>query len=354
VRNFQFSILFMLTTKRNLWVIIAILSVGLFLTYKVYNLIFATGVQLPAGAQTYELIIPTGWDYTKIGQKLLADKILTEPKAFDILAKKMGYPDHIKPGRYEIKAGMSNKEVISMLRSGKQSPVKFTFTNARTKEELMKKIQGKFEFNTNDLLALLNDAEFLKGYGLTPDNAIAFFIPNTYEIYWNKTPKQFFERMRDEYNRFWNEKRNAKREKYGLTRLEIVTIASIVEEETNKNDEKPRVAGVYLNRVKKKWKLDADPTLKFAWGDFTIKRVLNSHKTIDSPYNTYMYAGIPPGPICTPSTTTIDAVLDAEDHEYMFFCAKADGSGYHAFAKTQGEQDQNAAEYHKHLDEVQK
>lgn len=337
--------------KYTLIILPIVLILGGFVAYKAYQWIFEPGVKIPSGAKNYELIIPTGWDYTNVGDKLLADGIIRDPQAFHWVAKQMKYPDHVKAGRYLITAGMSNKELVGKLRAGKQDPVEFTFTKFRTKEEICDYIGTKFQMKSTDMLALLNDEDYLKTFGLNSQTAIAFFIPNTYEIYWDTSPKKLFERMKNEYNKFWNEKRNKKREKLGLSRLEVMTLASIVEEETNKNDEKQRVAGVYFNRLKKNWNLEADPTCKYAAGDFTITRVLKIHTEIDNPYNTYMYGGLPPGPICTPSTSTIDAVLNLEEHDYMFFCAKSDFSGYHAFAKTLSEHNQNAQEYHQALGE---
>lgn len=344
---------FMLKKFRKYILIILpiLLVVGGFAAYKAYNWIFEPGVKIPDGAKSYELIIPSGWDYTKVGDKLLSDGVIRDPQAFDWVAKQMKYPDHIKPGRYLITAGMSNKELVSKLRAGKQDAVEFTFTKFRTNGEIAQYVDSKFQMKSPDMLALLNDEAYLKTLGLNSQTAIAFFIPNTYEIYWDATPKKLFERMKTEYNKFWTEKRNKKREKLGLSRLEVVTLASIVEEETNKNDEKQRVAGVYYNRLQKNWNLEADPTCKYAAGDFTLTRILKIHTEIDNPYNTYKYPGLPPGPICTPSIPSIDAVLNLEEHEYMFFCAKADFSGYHSFAKTLAEHNQNAQEYHRALGE---
>lgn len=331
-----------------------LLIVGGFVGYKIYGWIYKPGVEVPGEAEEYELFIQPGWTYTQVGQKLIEDKIIRDPKAFDWVAKQMSYPDHVKQGRYVIEEGMSNREVIGKLRLGKQDPVKFTFNKFRTNKEIADYCATKFLFKSDELLQLLNDEAFLKEYGLTSQTAIAFFIPNTYDIYWDIPVKKFFERMKTEYNRFWTDKRNAKREKLGLSRLQVATVASIVEEETNKNDEKPRVAGVYLNRLKKNWKLEADPTAKYATGDFTLNRILKVHTELDNPYNTYKYEGLPPGPICTPSSSSLDAVLNAEDHEYMFFCAKSDFSGYHSFAVTLAEHNQNADEYHKALTEYLK
>jgi len=178
---------------------------------------------------------------------------------------------------------------------------------------------------------------------------MTLFVPNTYQIFWNIEPEKFIARMKKEYDAFWSGKRSEQAAAMGMTADEIVTLASIVQEETNKNDEKPRVAGVYVNRLKSNWLLQADPTLKFALGDFTIRRVLDTHKEIDSPYNTYKYTGLPPGPICMPDVSSIDAVLNYEQHNYYYFCAKDDMSGYHVFENTLSKHNLNARKYHNAL-----
>jgi len=337
---------------KNPLVLFGLLLVLLWIGYtKVYQPVFAPNVKTENG-QSLEFYIHTGWDYEKVGQELLERKLIKDVTAFHWVARQMNFPRHVYPGRYMIEGGMSTRELITLLRSGKQTPIKFTFVKFRTKEQLAEYVGEKLEMSSRDLLEVLNDEEFLKKHnGLRPDIALTVFIPNTYELYWNISPRSFFERMYKEYKAFWNDERNAKRQKYRLSRLEVMTLASIVEEETNKSDEKPRVAGVYLNRVRKKWPLEADPTVKFAVGDFTLRRILNSHLQTDSPYNTYLYPGIPPGPICTPSVTSIDAVLNAENHDYMFFCAKIDGSGYHHFSKTLTEHNNYARSYHRMLNE---
>ena len=203
-----------------------------------------------------------------------------------------------------------------------------------------------------DLVNLLNDSIYISKFGFTPENISIIFIPNTYHIYWDISSKQFLERMYSEYNRFWNDERKSLSDSLGMTIPEVVTLASIVEKETSKNDEKPIIAGVYINRLKKKWYLQADPTLIFAHDDYNIKRVLNKHKVIDSPYNTYTNKGLPPGPICLPSISSIDAVLHYDKNTYLYFCAKDDLSGYHSFAKTYVQHNQNARKYRKALDNL--
>jgi UPF0755 protein len=207
----------------------------------------------------------------------------------------------------------------------------------------------KFDFDSVELVVLLRDANFLKQYQKTPETVMSLFIPNTYQMFWNITPENFIARMKKEYDAFWSGKRSGQAQAMEMTADEIITLASIVQEETNKNDEKPRVAGVYINRLKSNWLLQADPTLKFALGDFTIRRVLDVHKEIASPYNTYKYTGLPPGPICMPDISSIDAVLNYEHHNFYYFCAKDDMSGYHVFENSLTRHNMNAQKYHNAL-----
>jgi len=330
--------------------LLILVGVGAFIVYPYYQTIFAPTVHVE-GDTPYELFIYNGMDYTDVGKQLLDDKVISDPEGFHWVAEQMNYPNHVYSGRYLLRDGMSNRELVTLLRSGKQVPIKFTFVKFRTVEDLARYAGTKFAFTDIDLLGLLQDNTYLDQFGLNQHTAIAIFIPNTYEMYWNISAEQFFNRMLKEYRNFWNDARNKKRGPWGLTRLEIMTLASIVEEETNMNDEKKRMAGVYLNRVRKKWPLEADPTVKFALKNFEIKRVLNSHLEVDSPFNTYMYEGIPPGPICTPSPASIDGVLSGERHSYMFFCAKADFSGYHHYSKTLAEHNRYAQLYHQKLNE---
>jgi UPF0755 protein len=271
--------------------------------------------------------------------------------SFEQLAEIMKYPEHIKTGHYILKEGMNNKQIITKLRAKKQDPVMLVFNNIRIKEELAGHIAEQLETDSVTLLKLLNDPEYLKKFGFTTDNVISMFIPNSYEVYWDITAEKFMERMNKEYKTFWTDKRKARLAAINLTELQAITLASIVEKESNKNDEKPDVAGVYMNRLRDGWLLQADPTLVYALGDFSIKRVLNVYKTIDSPYNTYKYFGLPPGPICLPSIASIDAVLNYRQHNYMYFCAREDFSGYHNFAVTMNEHLLNAAKYQQALNE---
>jgi UPF0755 protein len=223
------------------------------------------------------------------------------------------------------------------------------FNNARKKEDLAGKLSFQIEADSLDFIKCWNDREFLKSLNTTPDRVFMIFIPNTYEFWWTTDAYEFTRRMYKEFDAFWNDERKHKARSLGLSVNEVIILASIVEKETQKNDEKPSIAGVYLNRLRKNWPLQADPTVVYAVGDFEMKRVLTVHTQIESPYNTYRYRGLPPGPIYMPSIASIDAVLNYKKHDYMFFCAKADMSGYHAFSRTLAEHNRYAKAYQQAL-----
>jgi UPF0755 protein len=247
---------------------------------------------------------------------------------------------------------MSNLRLVNMLRAGEQQPVRVTFNSLRSVEQLAKVVSGQIEADSASISRLLIDEEFLGNYNLDRYTAMTMFIPNTYEFYWNTDARQFIERMKVESERFWTEGRKEKAGKLGLNLKEVLTLASIVEKETNKNDEKAKIAGVYINRLRRGWPLQADPTVVYATGDFSATRILNKHTKIDSPYNTYKYKGLPPGPICIPSISSIDAVLNHDRHEFMFFVASEDLSGYHVFSKTLREHNTHAKRYRKAVKEA--
>ena len=315
-----------------------------------YNTLFKSNVKVNGDA--YYLYVPTGASLKTLQDSLRSAKAIIDE---DCLLRAVELTDfeQPKPGRYKLTSGMSNRTLLRMLKTGNQSPVRLTLSgNIRTNDKLASIVSRYIEPDSTQLLSYFNNNDNLEEYGVNASTLLGICILNTYEFYWNTTPEEFVARMYKECDRFWNEERENKRKQTPWSRLEVMTIASIVAEETVKTDEMPRVAGVYINRLKKGWKLEADPTLKYAVSDFTIRRVLNKHKEVDSPYNTYKYEGLPPGPICIPSTAAIDAVLNAEQHDYMFFCAKADFSGYHAFAKTLTQHNRNAAEYQKALNKM--
>nr|WKN35563.1 endolytic transglycosylase MltG [Tunicatimonas sp. TK19036] len=298
------------------------------------------------------LLIPTGATFKQVQDQLYEGEYVNDLLSFSTLAKLMKYDQYIKPGRYHLNSDMSNIQAIRLLRSGQQEPVDITFNNIRLKSELASRLCENLEADSVQFLTLLNDAKFVEKYGFTTENILTMFLPNTYELYWTTNAEGVFERFNQEYTNFWNEQRQAKADKLDMSPEDVSILASIVESETNKPDEAPKVAGLYLNRLQRNIALQADPTLVFAAQDFTIKRVLNKHKEIDSPYNTYKYTGLPPGPIRIPSVNAIDAVLNYEDHNYLYMCAKEDFSGYHNFATNLSTHLANARRYQRALSQA--
>jgi len=295
--------------------------------------------------------IPTDSTYEYVLRELNRDGIIQDMKSFKWMAGKKGYPDHVKPGRYRISRGMNNNEMVNMLRSGSQEPVLVVFNSVRTLADLAGKVSRYIEPDSLSLLDYFADPSTPAKYGLDEKDFTTIFIPDSYEFFWTTTPEQFTKRMKKESDRFWKGAREAKADALGMTKEEVITLASIVDEETIHDDENARVAGLYINRLKAGIPLQADPTLKFAMGDFTRRRIINSDKQISSPYNTYKYKGLPPGPISIPSVSAIDGVLNYEKHNYLYMCAKADFSGYHAFARTLEQHGQNARAYQRVLNQ---
>lgn len=323
-----------------------LLIIGSALAYYFYNQIFGTNIQL---SENVVLTIPkSNQSIDELAELLHQQKIIQNKGGFVFTAQQMNYK--VKTGKYEIPTSVrSNRDLVRILR-GRQLAVRLTFHNFRQKQQIAGYVSRQIEADSLEIIQLLEDADFLAQSGYTPDNVMAAFIPNTYEVYWNCDALTFWQKMLKENKKFWNDERLAKAKDLDLTPIEIYTLASIVESESQYKPERPRIAGVYLNRLRKEgWKLEADPTVIFAVGDFTIKRVLDVHLQTESPYNTYKYAGLPPGPIYMSSINAIDAVLNAEEHEYMFFCAKPPQEGeapnMHAFAKTHRAHINNAKRY---------
>jgi UPF0755 protein len=315
--------------------------------FRMYSRIFVTNVDIDT--EQALLYIPTGTGFDGVLEALEEQGIIEDPKSFIWVARKKEYDKNVKPGRYKIKNGLSNNELVNMLRSGNQDPVMVVFNNVRSIAKLAGRVSGYLEGDSVTFSSYLTDPELPAQYGFTNETFSSMFIPNTYEFFWTTTPEEFVVRMNREYEKFWEGKRDRQAEELGMTRTEVVTLASIVDEETLFDEENSTVAGVYLNRLKKRIPLQADPTLKFALGDFSRQRILNGDKQIDSPYNTYKYRGLPPGPISIPSVSAIDGVLNYKKHNYLFFCAKSDFSGYHVFSQTLAQHNQNAREYQRAL-----
>lgn len=330
-------------------IIMVVTALGLLLAgyraWVLFGYIFNENVQ-----KEYVLHIHRGSLYDAVYDSLAKNAVFHEMKAFRWVAGRKDYPGLVKPGRYLLKPGMNTNEVVNMLRAGQQSPVNLTFNNIRFPEQLAGVVARYIEADSAALMTVLAP-KYAGCYGFTPETYKAMYIPNTYQFFWTATPEEFADRMKKEYDRFWNESRRQKAEALGMTPAEVSTLAAIVQEETVREDEKPRVAGVYINRLRRSMLLQADPTVKFAVGDFTLQRILFAHLEVDSPYNTYKHAGLPPGPITFPEISSIDAVLNYETHNYLYFCAKDDFSGYHAFARTHAEHNRNAERWRRALNE---
>jgi UPF0755 protein len=334
--------------KRALYIILILIVLASVKGYSLYREAYAPNIFTPE-KEKIRLYIKTGSTFDEVIDQIKTMKVVRNIKSFEWVAAKKNYRNHVHPGCYPIKNRMNNNALINMLRSGRQEPINVTFNNIRTLEEFSDRIAGQLEFDAATLLALLKSDSIRKKYGFNQYTINCMFIPNTYEVWWNISPKAFIDRMYREYNAFWNSRRQRKAESIGLTREKVITLASIVNEETHKDDEKPRIAGVYMNRLEKGIRLHADPTVIYGLGNFDIKRVLRKHYQIDTPFNTYKIDGLPPGPICFPDISSIDAVLNYEKHNYFYFCARSDFSGYHIFAKTLEEHNRNAALYQREL-----
>ncbi|MCB0693133.1 MAG: endolytic transglycosylase MltG [Lewinellaceae bacterium] len=294
--------------------------------------------------------IPEGTVFDTLLLRLEKEGIIRDISSFRQCARFLEYGQRIRPGSYLIRQGESNLTIVRMLRAGNQTPVKLIIHNLRTLEDLAGRISTQIECDSlRALEAFRRSRAILPDISPGEDSLLCLFIPNTYEVYWNISPEQLMERMADEYDRFWTSDRTSMATSAGLTPNQIYILASIVEKETLVQDEKSTIAGVYMNRLRQGIPLQADPTVVFARQDFSARRVLFSDLEIDSPYNTYKYAGLPPGPICMPQQSTLLATLNAEQHQYIYFCAKADGSGRHAFAKTLAAHNRNARDYQQWL-----
>ncbi len=332
-------------------IILILLIIGSIIGYRFYERIYSVNLSV-ANKDDPFLYIPTNSSYEQVCS-LLEEAGLRDMKSFRWVAGKMNYPAKVKAGRYRLTDDMSNLELVRMLRSGRQIPVKVVFNNIRLNTQLAGAVAPSIEVDSASIIKLLTDSVYLaEHFKLTPRTILSLFIPNTYEFFWNTSAKGFMDRMAKEHDRFWTESRRQKARDAKLTPLQVSILASIIEEETQMDNEKPTMAGVYINRLNKGMPLQADPTIKYAAGDFMIKRVLNKHKEIQSPYNTYMNTGLPPGPICIPSIASIDAVLNYGKHDYLYFCAKEDLSGYHNFARTLEQHNRNAQAYQNALNKL--
>lgn len=289
--------------------------------------------------------------FENVMENLQNDGYIKNSYTLRFVSRLKKYPDMVKSGRYRLKDGMNNNTLVNLLRSGNQEAVHFTFNNLRTLEQLAGVVSRQLEIDSLEFLETARRPDLQRELGFTPETFIGMFIPNTYQVYWNTKPEKLIRKMAEEYRKFWNDTRLAEAKKAGLSPMEVMTLASIIEEETIRPEEYPVIAGVYINRLNKNIPLSACPTLKFALGDFTLKRILNKHLEIESPYNTYKNLGLPPGPIRMASVNVIDAVLHYKKHDYLYFCAKSDFSGGHYFSKTLHQHNIYAEQYHRALNQ---
>lgn len=326
-------------------VLLGAVGMGAFAWY-VYNTAFSGNTAF--NNKEAHVYIPTNATINDVVAEL--EPLLRDSETFYAVANQKKYSGNVKAGHFIIKRGMTNNDIVNVLRS-RNIPINVKFNNQERLEDLAGHISRQIEADSISLLEAMRDPQFLKEAGLNEENALSLYIPNTYEFYWNSSAETFRDRMKTEYERFWNESRTQKAKALNLTKNQVMALAAIVQKETAKVDERPRVAGVYLNRLKTGMLLQADPTVIYAIkrqsGDYTqiIKRVLYADLELDSPFNTYKYPGIPPGPIAMPDISSIDAVLNPENHDYYYFVADVTNFGYHKFAKTLAQHNVNKAEY---------
>lgn len=326
---------------------------------KIYLIILLFVILVALGGYLYFAIISAGFniekpvyikidenkDYESVKRQLKDSAHIHSIDKFTFIAKLFSYPNNIKSGRYKITPDMNIVEALHILKSGEQTPVRLTFNNMRLKSDLTKRLSDQLMLTDSQLETALNDSAVCQKYGFNTATIVSMFIPNTYEIYWDTPLDKYLNKMQTEYSKFWNDKRKEKAANLNLSPIEVSILASIVEEECYFSDEYPIVAGLYMNRMRKDMLLQADPTVKFAVGDFSLKRILHKHLETNSPYNTYRVKGLPPGPIRIPSIKAIDGVLNLKESNYLYMCAKEDFSGRHNFAVTHAEHARNAARY---------
>lgn len=321
-------------------------------TFYFYQIFYTPNILVDLDDRIF--VVESGASFRKVQEDLGRGRFVNDMVSFSFLARLYDYDKSIKPGRYHLRRNMTNLQAIQVLRSGIQEPVNVTFTYIRLASELGERLTKNLSITPEQFYVALNAFLATNKDGFNKDNILCMFIPNTYEVYFNISADDLVERMNKEYKIFWNEERMRKADSIGLTPIEVSILASIVQAEAVKDDEAPAIAGLYLNRLRKDIALQADPTLVFAVGDFSLKRVLNEHKQVNSPYNTYKHAGLTPGPINMPRIAMIDAVLNAQSHQYLYMCAKEDFSGYHNFSTNLNQHLINARNYQRALTIEQK
>ena len=329
--------------------ILFLLASILLITFSFYTYQICYTPNILVGGEDRVIIIPDKTDFSGVQKIMHEGQYVQDLISFSFLAKLMDYDEAVKPGRYIMRANMTNIEAVRFLRLGLQEPVKITFNNVRLIPDLSEKITRNLQMKPEEFEAGLVQFAMHNDYGFNKDNVLCMFIPNTYEVYYNVGIESLLDRMHGEFENFWNDERKEKAKALELTPIQVSILASIVQAESVKKDEAPIIAGLYLNRLKQGIPLQADPTLVFAVGDFTLKRVLDEHKEVDSPYNTYRNRGLPPGPINMPERHSLDAVLNYFHSDYIYMCAKEDFSGRHRFTGDYDQHLRNADRYQKAL-----
>ncbi len=324
-------------------VVTIIIIVGAIIVYKYFSKIYVSNV-----IENSAVFIPSNATFDEVSR--IIHPYVNNSNSFNWVAHRKNYPNVIKAGKYLIKKGMNNNELVNLLRSGKQSPITLTFNNQDSLEKLAGRIAEQIEADSIDILKTVLDTDFLKKNDFNKHDILGMFIPNSYEVYWNTSSLQFRDRMLKEYANFWSSSREEKAKAMNLSKKEVITLASVVQKETAKVNERTTVAGLYINRLRGRWPLQADPTIIFALKqkhgqDYEVKRVLNADLDIDSPYNTYKNAGLPPSLIAMPDISSIDAVLNPKNHDYYYMCASVTNIGSHEFAKTLSQHNVNASKY---------
>lgn len=330
------------------WILLPGILLGMLLGY----LLFGPATAFSGDKVT--LLIRSADTFEAVQEQAETVKLIRFPFAFKWVSAWLGYQKQVKPGRYVFTKNASLFQIIRVLRNGSQTPVKLVINKLRLPEDLDQKIGEQFECGKGSVMALVRQADSLKTLGVDSNTLMTLVIPNTYEFYWNTPADRILKKLAQESHKFWNEERKAKASALGLSPIQIYILASIVEEETNMPEDKGKIASVYLNRMETGMKLGADPTVKFAMRDFSLTRIYHKHLDYPSPYNTYQVSGLPPGPICTPSVNTLDAVLNAPATTYLYFVAKPDFKGYSNFASSYAEHLQYAKAYQTALNEWMK
>ncbi len=337
-------------TNKNIKIVILFFAlISAMFSYYAWQILKTPNFNVKKG-EYFELLIPQNSNYQTLLDSLNKHQMISDQLSFNFLAKLVGVQAKVRPGRYLINDKTGNWEILRKIRNGRQDAIKIVINTWRLKEDIAQKLSTFLPYDSTYIFKRLDSAQYLSNLGFSKETIPSIFIPNTYEIYWTSSFDDFMLKMKKQYEKFWNEDRKRKASLLGLNESQIATLASIVEGESKKSDEQSRIAGVYWNRIQKNMPLQADPTVVFAWKDFTIKRVTGKYTSINSPYNTYKVLGLPPGPIAIPNPLVIDKVLSLEKHDYLYFCAKEDFSGYHSFAIDYQEHLKNADAYQKALD----